>query len=77
MIRAALVIAARVLRQRARDRTAFIFSIATPLGLAVGSSNRVFVASLNTGVVEAYGLVPGVTCVAVTSGAASDDGVRV
>jgi len=47
----------------------------TPLGLAVGASNRVFVASLNTGVVEAYGIVPGVSCVTVTSAAAADDGM--
>ncbi len=34
-MRAALVIAARILRQRLRDRSAIIFAIVTPLGLAL------------------------------------------
>ncbi len=34
-MRAALVIAARILRQRLRDRSAIIFAVVTPLGLAV------------------------------------------
>ncbi len=35
MVRIALVIAGRILRQRIRDRTALIFAILTPLGLAL------------------------------------------
>jgi len=34
-VRAALVIAARILRQRLRDRSAILFAVVTPLGLAV------------------------------------------
>ena len=37
-MRAALVIAARVLRQRLRDRSAIIFAVLTPLGLALAFS---------------------------------------
>src|SRR5512146_1184089 len=37
-MRAALVIAARVLRQRLRDRSAIVFAILTPLGLALAFS---------------------------------------
>lgn len=37
-MRIALVIAVRILRQRVRDRSAFIFSILTPLGLALAFS---------------------------------------
>ena len=37
-MRAALVIAARILRQRVRDRSAIVFSILTPLGLALAFS---------------------------------------
>jgi ABC-2 type transport system permease protein len=37
-MRAALVIAARILRQRLRDRSAIVFSILTPLGLALAFS---------------------------------------
>jgi ABC-2 type transport system permease protein len=37
-MRAALVIAARVLRQRLRDRSAIIFAVVTPLGLALAFS---------------------------------------
>ena len=37
-VSAALVIAARILRQRIRDRSAIIFAIVTPLGLAVAFS---------------------------------------
>jgi ABC-2 type transport system permease protein len=38
MVRVALVIAGRILRQRLRDRTALIFAILTPLGLALAFS---------------------------------------
>ena len=38
MLRAALVIAGRILRQRLRDRSAIIFAVLTPLGLAVAFS---------------------------------------
>ena len=38
MLRIALVIAGRILRQRVRDRSAFIFAILTPLGLALAFS---------------------------------------
>ncbi len=34
-MRTALVIAARILRQRLRDRSAIIFAVLTPLGLAL------------------------------------------
>ena len=34
-MRAALVIARRILRQRLRDRSAIVFAVLTPLGLAV------------------------------------------
>jgi ABC-2 type transport system permease protein len=37
-MRAALVIAARILRQRLRDRSAIIFAVLTPLGLALAFS---------------------------------------
>jgi linearmycin/streptolysin S transport system permease protein len=37
-LRAALVIARRVIRQRIRDRTALLFAVVTPLGLAVAFS---------------------------------------
>ncbi len=37
-MRAALVIAGRILRQRLRDRSAIIFSVVTPLGLALAFS---------------------------------------
>jgi ABC-2 type transport system permease protein len=37
-LRAALVIAARILRQRIRDRSALLFAVVTPLGLAVAFS---------------------------------------
>lgn len=37
-MRAALVIAARILRQRFRDRSAIIFAVVTPLGLALAFS---------------------------------------
>jgi linearmycin/streptolysin S transport system permease protein len=37
-VRVALVIAARILRQRLRDRSAIVFSVLTPLGLAVAFS---------------------------------------
>lgn len=40
-VRAALVIAARILRQRLRDRSAIIFSIVTPLGLAVAFASLI------------------------------------
>ena len=38
MLRIALVIAGRIVRQRVRDRTALIFAILTPLGLALAFS---------------------------------------
>lgn len=38
MVRVALVIAGRILRQRLRDRSAFVFAILTPLGLALAFS---------------------------------------
>src|SRR5512138_3221805 len=38
MVRAALVIAGRILRQRIRDRSAIIFAVLTPLGLAIAFS---------------------------------------
>jgi ABC-2 type transport system permease protein len=38
MVRIALVIAGRILRQRVRDRSAIIFAILTPLGLALAFS---------------------------------------
>jgi ABC-2 type transport system permease protein len=37
-VRIALVIASRILRQRVRDRSAFVFAILTPLGLALAFS---------------------------------------
>ena len=37
-MRAALVIAGRILRQRLRDRSAIIFAVLTPLGLALAFS---------------------------------------
>lgn len=38
MVRIALVIAGRIIRQRVRDRTALIFAVLTPLGLALAFS---------------------------------------
>ena len=40
-LRAALVTAARILRQRIRDRSAIVFAILTPLGLAVAFSTLI------------------------------------
>lgn len=79
-MRAALVIAGRILRQRLRDRSAIIFAILTPLGLAIAFSSIIpdFTGSFHTTIAVVdndRGEVTGILVNDVLGGLTGPDGI--